>query len=52
MAIKMRSPYVKVLDASEAEKDRYAYELAMFLYGVYKDKGDTMGKDKTTVNDT
>jgi hypothetical protein len=50
---KMRPPFVRVLDASDAEKQRYAYELAMFLYGIYKDEqnGDIIEMDKLSVSE-
>ena len=34
----MRPPFVEVLEATDSEKDRYAYELAMFVYKRYKAK--------------
>jgi len=53
MGIKMRAPFVKVMEADDAEKERYAYELAMFLYGIYKNerKGDIMAVDKSKMDD-
>ena len=52
MAKRTHHPCVKVLDASDVEKDRCAYELAMFLYDIYRDKQNhgMMREDKTDVD--
>ena len=52
MSVKMHAPYVKILEASDEEKEQLVYELAMFVYGRWKSERKSQKYDKIETDKT